>query len=33
MKRRDFLKAAGYSAVALTLSYRTDTMQTAQYEK
>ncbi|OHB62965.1 MAG: hypothetical protein A2168_00750 [Planctomycetes bacterium RBG_13_50_24] len=33
MKRRDFLKAAGFGAAALALSCRTNTMQTAQHKK
>jgi len=33
MKRRDFLKAAGYSTAALALSCRTNTTQTAQNKK
>jgi len=33
VKRRDFLKAAGFGAAALALSCRTNTMQTAQHKK
>jgi arylsulfatase len=33
MKRRDFLKAAGFGAAALALSCRTNTMQSAQHKK
>jgi arylsulfatase A len=33
VKRRDFLKAAGFGVAALALSCRTNTMQTAQHKK